>query len=235
MILLYDLAGAGDRRFSSNCWRTRFALAHKGLAIETRATRFIDIPALEGGGYPTVPIIRDGDDVIVDSWRIATFLEARYPAPSLFDHPGVEAFARQLQSWLVTAVSPALLKVFVLDLHARLDPADQTYFRQSRERRFEMTLEQLADGPRETRIAAARTALGPLREALADTSAQRPFLGGVRPLYPDYLAAAALMWPRAVSPGPLLSVDDPILRWFERMLDLFDGLARRAHKEWDGP
>jgi hypothetical protein len=33
---LYDLAGADpDLRFSPYCWRTRLALAHKGLEVET--------------------------------------------------------------------------------------------------------------------------------------------------------------------------------------------------------
>ena len=33
---LYDLAGADpDRRFSPYCWRTRLALAHKELPVET--------------------------------------------------------------------------------------------------------------------------------------------------------------------------------------------------------
>jgi hypothetical protein len=35
-ITMYDLAGAEmDRRFSPFCWRSRMALAHKGLAVET--------------------------------------------------------------------------------------------------------------------------------------------------------------------------------------------------------
>ena len=35
-ITLYDLAGAeADRRFSPFCWRTKMALAHKGLEVET--------------------------------------------------------------------------------------------------------------------------------------------------------------------------------------------------------
>jgi len=32
-IVLHDLTGADDRRFSPNCWRTRMALAHKGLEV----------------------------------------------------------------------------------------------------------------------------------------------------------------------------------------------------------
>ena len=38
-ITMYDLAGAeADRRFSPFCWRTRMALAHKGLSAETTIT-----------------------------------------------------------------------------------------------------------------------------------------------------------------------------------------------------
>ena len=39
--ILYDLAGAqDDRRFSPYCWRTRMALAHKGLSVDTVPWRF---------------------------------------------------------------------------------------------------------------------------------------------------------------------------------------------------
>jgi glutathione S-transferase len=42
-MILYDLAGADpDLRFSPFCWRTRFALAHKGLPVETIPWRFTE-------------------------------------------------------------------------------------------------------------------------------------------------------------------------------------------------
>jgi hypothetical protein len=40
-ITLYDLAGDDPSlRFSPYCWRTRLALAHKGLQVETIPWRF---------------------------------------------------------------------------------------------------------------------------------------------------------------------------------------------------
>ena len=36
MIILWELGGRNDRRYSLFSWRTRMALAHKGLAFETR-------------------------------------------------------------------------------------------------------------------------------------------------------------------------------------------------------
>ena len=41
-ITLYELVGRDDLRFSPYCWRTRFALAHKGLEFETVPVRFAD-------------------------------------------------------------------------------------------------------------------------------------------------------------------------------------------------
>jgi glutathione S-transferase len=42
-ITMYDLAGAeASRRFGPFCWRSRMALAHKGLAVETVPWRFIE-------------------------------------------------------------------------------------------------------------------------------------------------------------------------------------------------
>ena len=36
------------------------------------------------------------------------------------------------------------------------------------------------------------------------------------------------MWPHTISPLELLEKDDPVYSWRERMLDLFDGMARKA-------
>src|ERR1700709_562112 len=84
-IVLYDLAGADpDVRFSPYCWRTRFALAHKGLPVETVPWRFTDREAIAFSGQGKGPVVRDEDKVVSDSWAIAEHLEERYPTPTLF-------------------------------------------------------------------------------------------------------------------------------------------------------
>ena len=233
-IRLYDLAAADGRRFSSNCWRTQFALAHKGLSYETIATRFVDIPSVCGGGHKTIPVIEDGGTAVCDSWAIAHHLEEAYPdTPSLFGPGGVNGAARSyaafLQHWAMRAISFPLLHVIIKDIHDRLDPEDQPYFRASREKRFGKTLEEMVEN-REQTLIEFRANLNPLRTCLED----RPFLSGDHPLYPDYIACAALLWPRMMSPLKILEDDDSLVPWFERMLDLYDGLARATPKEWDG-
>lgn len=83
---LYDLAGAEpERRFSPYCWRTKLALAHKGIAVETIPWRFTDKDTIAFSGQGRVPVLVDGDRIVSDSWVIATYLEKTYAdRPSLF-------------------------------------------------------------------------------------------------------------------------------------------------------
>jgi glutathione S-transferase len=223
-IVLYDLVGLDDRRFSPHCWRTRMALAHKGLACEARPTRFIDIPKIEGGQVKTVPAIRDGERLIVDSWAIAQDLEERYPdRPSLFGGPGGQAVTRFVQSWCTAVLHAGLIGLVIADIWRHLTPEDRDYFRTSREKRFGRPLEEVQAG-RETRVEDLRKNLQPLRLTLKDA----PWLGGEQPRYADYLVFGGLQWARCISSFEVLAADDPVRAWFERGLDLYDGLGRRA-------
>ena len=223
-IVLYDLVGRDDRRFSPHCWRTRLALAHKGLECDARPTRFIDIPKIEGGRVKTVPAIRDGDRLMVDSWAIAQDLEERYrDRPSLFGGEGGLAATRFVQSWCTAVLHAGLIGLIIADIWERLRPEDQDYFRTSREQRFGRPLEAVQAG-RETRVEDFRKSLQPLRLTLKDA----PWLGGGTPLYADYLVFGGLQWARCISPFQILAADDPIQAWFERCLDLHGGLGRQA-------
>jgi glutathione S-transferase len=83
-IIMHDLAGADpDLRFSPFCWRTRFALAYKGLPVETLPWRFTETADMAFSGQALVPVIRDGDNKVVsDSWAIAEYLEDTYSTRS---------------------------------------------------------------------------------------------------------------------------------------------------------
>src|ERR1043166_9349191 len=85
-VRLYDLAGADPNlRFSPYCWRTKFALAHKGLAVETIPWRFTEKGVIAFPGSERVPVLVNGQKTVTDWWSIACYLEDAYPArPSLF-------------------------------------------------------------------------------------------------------------------------------------------------------
>ena len=224
-IQLYDLAGAeDDRRFSPYCWRTRMALKHKGLEFETIPWRFTEKEAIAPHGSKTVPVLIDSGKAIYDSWTIAEYLDQAYPSrPNLFDGPSSHSLGYFFNQWLPTAIHTPLFKVILLDVFSRLHEKDKGYFRESREKRFGMTLEQYGADPKGT-LPALRHALAPVRQALV----QYPFLGGHGPGYADYVLFGAFQWARAMCPIRLLEPDDPVFAWREKVLDLFGGYAREA-------
>ena len=58
--------------------------------------------------------------------------------------------------------------------------------------------------------------------------AVQPFIGGASPLFADYIVFGALQWARIVTPFRLLDDGDVVAQWFERCLDLHDGLGRKV-------
>jgi glutathione S-transferase len=223
--VLYDLAGRDPAlRFSPRCWRTRFALAHKGLAAETIPWRFRDAANLPQPNQGRVPVICDGAYVVHDSWNIAEYLEATYPdRPSLFAGSGGLAHARFINEWTEAILLPNILPLIVVDLFHSVDPGDQPYFRENREARLGMTLEA-AQADRERRLPSFNAMLAPIRATLS----HQTWLGGVQPSYADHVVAAAFMWPSCVSRFRLMPPDGPISDWWQRIQSLYDGLAGKA-------
>jgi glutathione S-transferase len=225
-MILYDLAGADpDVRFSPYCWRTRFALAHKGLPVETVPWRFTDVEAIGFSGQGKVPVIRDEAKVVSDSWAIAEYLEEQVPMPALFGGATGRAHALFLNAWADGVLVGAIARFIVRDLFDVIDPKDRAYFRSSREARFGKTLEAVQDG-REDRPAAFRDLLLPIRLVLR----RQEWLGGAAPSYADHILAGTLMWPRCASRFELLDTNDPVAVWLGRVLDLYGGLGRSAKR-----
>lgn len=224
-ITLYDLAGAeADRRFSPFCWRTRMALAHKALDVETVPWRFIEKDKLPAPNQGRVPVIVEGERVVHDSTAIAEYLEERYPdRPSLFGGEVGRGLARFVQNWTETVLHIGLIRLVLMDIYRHLDADNQAYFREDREKRFGTTLEEFV-GDRNARLPAFRASLDPLRR----TVERQDFVSGKSPAYADYVVFGAFQWARAVSDFEVLAADDPVRAWRGRMLDLFDGVARRA-------
>jgi glutathione S-transferase len=225
MIELYDLAGAEeDRRFSPFCWRTRLALAHKGLPVRTIPWRFTEKEKIAPTGQGRVPVIVDDGRWIADSWAIALYLEATYPdRPSLFGAAAGKALSRFYNNWADVVLHPALIRLNLLDIWHHVAAQDKEYFRRSREQRFGTSLEAFV-ADRDQRLQGFRQSLTPLRLTLE----AQPFLGGEAPLYADYIVFGAFQWTRCISDYAVLAADDPIAAWRRRMLDLFDGLGAKA-------
>jgi glutathione S-transferase len=224
-IQLYDLAGAeDDRRFSPYCWRVKMALMHKGLTFETLPWRFTEKDKIEFTGSTTVPVIVDGKQAVYDSWEIAVYLDEAYPSrPGLFEGSESRALSLFMNHWTVRSLHAPLLRAILMDLYGHVHEKDRAYFRETSEKRVGGRLEDIAVDQKKW-LAEFRGALEPVRPGLVQT----PFIAGKGPGFADYIVFGAFQWARSVSPLRLLEPDDPVYAWRERMLDLFDGYARKA-------
>ncbi|HJM90779.1 MAG: glutathione S-transferase family protein [Alphaproteobacteria bacterium] len=223
-IVFYDLAGQDQRNFSPFCWRTRMALAHKGLDYEHRGVAFTAIKNVGGPDYRTVPIIEDDGQLVGDSNAIAEHLEAQYPdRPSLFGGAAGRGLCNFVHGWTNSVVHAGVAPLVLMDIYAHVRTEDKDYIRASREKIFGRPLEEIQAG-REDRVEAFRAVLTPLRL----TVRRQAFLGGETPNYADYIVFGAFQWARTISDFRILAEDDPVFAWFLRVGELFDGLGRKA-------
>ena len=228
---LFELVGAeASRPFSPYCWRTRLALAHKGLEAESIPWRFTEKSALAPYRSEKVPVLLDADKAVADSWSIANYLEDTYPdRPSLFGGEGGRAMGRMINAWADIVIVGGIFPLIVADITGHLSPEDQAYFRQSREARLGKPLEAVMAN-RETRVEDFRKSLDPLRLTLR----AQPFIGGAAPNYADYAVFGGFQWSRVISPFKLLKEDDPVHAWRERLLDVVEPSRRpRGHSGFD--
>src|SRR5258708_9883765 len=119
------------------------ALKHKGLAFESQAVCMSDKAAIAFSGGKTVPVIKDGETVVRDSWKIAEHLEEKYlEGNALFGNEVARGMTQTFNTWTYRVLIGAMMPVIVADLHQRIDPRGEAFFRS----RFERFLgEPIAD------------------------------------------------------------------------------------------
>lgn len=223
-IRLYDLATCEPAlRFSPYCWRVKMALAHKGLTYEEIPWHFTEKHRLPQSNSGMVPVLVDGGRVVADSWKIAEYLDETYPGRPLFGGETAKAHALLIKFWVERSVHPFITRMGVGDFLQVMHEKDKAYFRETREKRFGMPIEQYMQN-REQAREGFRSALEPLRAMLAEQA----FVSGPAPAFADYIVFGALQWMRCGSPYPALVAEDPVFSYRERLLDLFEGLGRKA-------
>ena len=224
MIELWELGGKNERRYSLFSWRTRMALRHKGLEFKSTPVAMSDKPAIAFSGGKTVPIIKEGEAVVRDSWRIAEYLEDNYPErPTLFGGAIGRGVTQAFNTWVDRAVVPAMMPVIVADVHERVDPADEEYFRRQFEGFLKCTLEQAR-----SRAAQAEERLKRVLEPLEAALKRQPFVCGAAPAYADYILFSVMQWARITSPRVIFDTTQALYGWRERILDLYDAFARNV-------
>jgi len=222
MLELWELGGRDDCRFSTFSWRTRLALHHKGLAFTAHAVSVSDKAAIAFSGQDKVPILKDGDRVISDSWTIALYLEQAFAnRPTLFGGAVGETLTQVFNGWTDRELIPALIPYFMRDVLDCVNETDAVHLRGQIERALKKSLEELAI-ERDKALPVFRRKLAPVRKTLE----QKSFLGGQTPVYADYVLFGLLQWSRVTSRTQALEPDDAVAAWFGRVLDLHGGAGR---------
>lgn len=224
MIQLWELRGKEDRRYSLFSWRTRMALRHKELEFESTPVAMSDKATIAFSGGKTVPVIKDGDTVVRDSWRIAEYLEERYPdRPSLFGGAIGRGVTHTFNTWVDRAIVPAMMPVIVADVHERVDPVDEEYFRRQFEGFLKCTLEEARE-----RAPQAHERLKRVLEPLEAALKRQPYVCGAAPAYADYILFSVVQWARIMSPRVIFDTSGALYGWRSRILDLYDAFARNV-------
>jgi glutathione S-transferase len=223
-LTLYELVDAKGRRYSPYCWRTRMALAHKGLEAKGELCAHSD-KKLAFSGQSLVPVLVDGAKVVSDSWNIAVYLDEAYPDRSmLMDGAQGRSFAKFINTWTDTIIGRPLVRSLYLDIWKTLHrDADPDRFRKLREERNGATLEALYAN-RAKDFAELNREIAPLNDLLNT----QPFVAGSAPAYVDYIVFGTLQMARRVDVEPLLPQNGAVLRWRDAMRGLFNGLADAA-------
>lgn len=224
-IRLYDLVLASGCTISPFVWRTKYAIRHKGFEIDAVPNGFTGIKELTGGRSERLPVIVDDGQWVIDSWKIAEYLDATYPdRPMLFEGDSMKVLTRFIDQWLWRTAIRVWIRCYILDYHDLSMAKDHAYVRESRERILGGgTLEEIQAG-REDRLPQVPPALEPLRLLLKDTT----WLGGEHPNYADYCVLAVFLWCASVAKVPPLHAEDPLKDYIDRGFDLYGGLGRHS-------
>jgi glutathione S-transferase len=210
---LYELGARDGLRYSQFSWRTRFALAHKGLTFHSVPVRISDKESIAFSGQTKVPILVDGGKVIYDSWSIAEHLEDAFAGrASLFGGNTGRGLARFINAWVDRQLVPSLVPLLMVDVVGLLDAEDAAHLRKGMESAFRASLENVA-ADREKQIVAFRRLLDPARKTLQ----AQPFLSGAAPAYADYILCSVFQWARIVSLFEVLEPSDAIAAWRDRV------------------
>ncbi|GAA5841152.1 hypothetical protein JCM5353_008980 [Sporobolomyces roseus] len=259
-IIFYDLVPSkGSKLFySPNTMKTRLSLLHKGVPFETRAVTYIDTlgELKQRTGFERVfsvagPMIELPDGTfIMDSWKIAEWLEQTYPeAPSLF-LPDSNTPSDSNSSTLVLDLNSSTLvlaknwawmfsegfgssdsqwSTFVElgaePLRQLMDPEVAAYFSSDKKNGEGAWASMLAQD-KDSLISHAKASLLPLDSTLSRTK----FLAGNNPGYVDYVAYGRYIMMRSVVSDLAKDVweNEKVLsvkEWLRRLEDRFaDGL-----------
>ena len=158
-----------------------------------------------------------------NSWAIALYLEKEFPErPTLFGGEVGQTLTHVFNVWADRELIPALIPFLMRDVLDCVGEADGAHLRRQIESAMKKSLEELSAG-REKAVQAFRRKLQPVRKALETRRFSRRRRADLRGLY---LVRNPAMGARRFAGGSARR-GDVVAAWFERVLDLYDGVGRK--------
>ncbi|MEX0350782.1 MAG: glutathione S-transferase N-terminal domain-containing protein [Paracoccaceae bacterium] len=233
MLRFFEVIGEDPAcRMSPYCWRSRMALAHKGLTFQALPWHITEKDRIAASGGLTAPVIVDNGHWVRDSWQIALCLDATYAENRLIGGAAALSRCRFLNNWADSVLHPALFRAVIAEQFPLTAEVDKAFYRDRTLKKFGQSVAQIGAQP-EQASDEVRAALVPVEEALSVA----PYLGGDAADYADYILFGTFQWARVVSLRSFWDQGSALAGWFDRLLDAFDGMGRaqapRAH--WDLP
>jgi len=220
------------KAFSPNTFKTRLAIAFKGLSFKTE---WIELPDIEprmkaigaeptttkpdGSPMYTLPVIFDDmtGKVLSESMKIAEYLEATYPnTPSLFPFNAHAPIHLINEYFSPTVIRPAA-DVFQSNTMSdfKLNPPSLHSLRVYWKTIYGKTPEEVPRGEtRAAMLAASKEAFSKLAAMYSANGGEKLYFFGDVPSYADFIIVAYLLWIR-LGMGP-------------------ENLEWKAIEEWDG-
>lgn len=164
----------------------------------------------------TLPVLKDGERYVADSWAIAKYLEQKVPSPTIF--PGGLEAHEKFQEYVLNNLHKPCLMWVLPQIPVILDDRGAEYFTRTREERFGKTLAEVSSGGDAEWLPQLRGNLTPVFHALRSSGA---YILGKDFGYCDVLILSVCQWIRRADESKLqtllsLDADGHFRQWFER-------------------
>tara|TARA_A100000164_G_C21741561_1_gene692552 strand:- start:195 stop:863 length:669 start_codon:yes stop_codon:yes gene_type:complete len=216
-ILIYDLCGRDDIRFSPPCWNIKLCLIHNKIDFETIPIKFTEKSKILFSSQKLVPILKYNEEVIYDSWDIFCWLNEKFKELKLISSDQNKIFSKYLYFYTSKHLLPLIFQIIGNDIPKILDEEDKKYFLYSREKRLGKPLESLLQNKSEAKNKLFNSLLI-FEKILKDNK----FINGIEPGLPDFIFFGNFMWAEKCSSENLFENTPNINNWYSELKAMND-------------